>query len=118
MKYTYTYIYVNISMAGWVCFVNIFLALYGILEDFTAGIMVIPVIKCLGSPPPFISHGVNGHLEGVSQPYLRDLRSPWVVNHFVSPGMILQVRNLVRGGVDHRPLNPSSRVYGSLGSMD
>ena len=31
-----------------------------------------------------------GHLEGVAQPYLGDLRSPWFVNLLLT-GMILQV---------------------------
>ncbi len=42
----------------------------------------------IGSPP-FISD-FQGHLEGVPQPYLGDLRSPWLLK-LTSPGMILQV---------------------------
>ena len=39
--------------------------------------------------PPFISH--LGHLEGVPQPYLGDLRSPWLLTTYPNWEPILQV---------------------------
>ena len=46
----------------------------------------MPLSKWLGSPP-FTSY--LGHLEGVPQPYLGDLRSPWLLTTYYINGMIL-----------------------------
>ena len=46
--------------------------------------------KWLGSPP-FISHEVRPFLRGPTTRSLGDLRLPWLLTTYPSPGMILQV---------------------------